>query len=709
MAESQVYTFKDEKPVPDIVLEYPASLRQNKIPIVIDNGSYQCRAGWANKPEPDLMFRNITAKQRGKKESDLQVGNDIANIEIVRWVLRTQFDRNVITLLDVQEQVFDYIFTHLGINSDGCVDHPVVLTEPVCNPNYCRQQMTEMLFECYHIPQVVYGVDSLFSFYYNHPQAATGDALIVDCGYQTTHILPYLNGRLDSANCRRLNLGGIHVDSFLQRILQLKYPGHFAQISLTRAEEMIQEHSYLAVDYLSELEDWLSPEVFEAHVRKIQLPYNNLPGSQVSAEQQKERRQQQITRLKEVNAKRRLQKVQEEEKQLQQLVNVQEMLVDGDEDSFTKAMYNVGVKTAEELQLTINKLTVSIQRANAKILGIEPPPEEPEIKEPIFDLLDIPDEMLTTAQLAMKKRQRILKSARDGRARAQALQRAKRQKELEDEKRLEEKRLNNFQEWLNEVRQKRQQIVDARNKRRQRKADMAKRRTYASQQRMKIISQLAQNSKKSKKEDTFGKNDADWDVYKSINTEMGTSDSEAEEERLEEIDNMLREHDPEFQRELDFGAVPGGEFNIAEYYRLYLAVERIRAPELLFQPAMIGMEQAGIAETINFILKKYKPDIQNKLVGNVFLTGGCARIPHFKDRMEKELLEMRPFQSTYSVSIAKNPSLDAWYGARKFALSPQLTAYCMTRADYTEMGEGYFREHCASNRFYPTPVLAPKE
>ena len=29
---------------------------------------------------------------------------------------------------------------------------------------------------------------------------------------------------------------------------------------------------------------------------------------------------------------------------------------------------------------------------------------------------------------------------------------------------------------------------------------------------------------------------------------MGTSDSEAEEERLEEIDNMLREHDPEFQR-----------------------------------------------------------------------------------------------------------------------------------------------------------------
>ena len=38
-----------------------------------------------------------------------------------------------------QEQVFDHIFSHLGINTPGSVNHPVVLTEPVCNPNYCRQ------------------------------------------------------------------------------------------------------------------------------------------------------------------------------------------------------------------------------------------------------------------------------------------------------------------------------------------------------------------------------------------------------------------------------------------------------------------------------------------------------------------------------------------------------------------------------------------
>ena len=31
-------------------------------------------------------------------------------------------------------------------------------------------EMSELLFECYGIPKVTYGVDSLFSLYKNHPQ-----------------------------------------------------------------------------------------------------------------------------------------------------------------------------------------------------------------------------------------------------------------------------------------------------------------------------------------------------------------------------------------------------------------------------------------------------------------------------------------------------------------------------------------------------------
>ena len=40
----------------------------------------------------------------------------------------------------LQEAVFDYMFTHLGVDTDGCVDHPMVLTEAMLNPSCCRHR-----------------------------------------------------------------------------------------------------------------------------------------------------------------------------------------------------------------------------------------------------------------------------------------------------------------------------------------------------------------------------------------------------------------------------------------------------------------------------------------------------------------------------------------------------------------------------------------
>ena len=40
----------------------------------------------------------------------------------------------------IQEQIFDYLFSNLGINTDGQVPHPILLTEPAANPNFCRQR-----------------------------------------------------------------------------------------------------------------------------------------------------------------------------------------------------------------------------------------------------------------------------------------------------------------------------------------------------------------------------------------------------------------------------------------------------------------------------------------------------------------------------------------------------------------------------------------
>ena len=88
----------------------------------------------------------------------------------------------------------------------------------------------------------------------------------------------------------------------------------------------------------------------------------------------------------------------------------------------------------------------------------------------------------------------------------------------------------------------------------------------------------------------------------------------------------------------------------------------------------------------------------------VFLTGGCASLPNFKERLEAELMQMRPFQSSFKVFLADDPSLDAWSGARQWALSPAFETYSVTQADYDEKGHDYLKEHFASNRYMPTPT-----
>uniref|UniRef100_A0A8C9L9Q4 Actin-related protein 5 n=1 Tax=Pavo cristatus TaxID=9049 RepID=A0A8C9L9Q4_PAVCR len=514
MAAGRVFAFRDARWAPDPVLAPSAAVRSPQpVPLVIDNGSFQTRAGWAAADpsvpaEPLLRFRSLAARSRGARGgagAETQVGNDLGSPEPLRWLLRSPFDRNVPVQLELQELLFDHVFQRLGVTSQGCVDHPIVLTEAVCNPLYSRQMMSELLFECYQVPKVSYGVDSLYSFYHNRRQNWPCSGLVISSGYQCTHILPVLEGRLDAKNCKRINLGGCQAAVYLQRLLQLKYPGHFAAITLSRMEEILHEHSYIAEDYTEELQKWRSPEYYENNVHKMQLPFSNkLLGSTLTSEEKQERRQQQLRRLQELNARRREEKLQLDQERLDRLLYVQELMEDGQMDQFHKALVELNMDSAEELQSYINKLSLAVEQTKQKILQAEVNIE-----------VDVVDSKPEVCFLQVNP---ILISVR----------------------------------------------------------------------------------------------------YNFL------------------LFNLL------FLKPV---------FNLAEYHQLFLGTERIRAPEIIFQPSLIGEDQTGIAETMQYVLERYPKEQQAVLVQNVFLTGGNAMYPGLRARVQKELLEMRPFQSSFQVHI----------------------------------------------------------
>ncbi|KAF3427356.1 hypothetical protein E2986_04056 [Frieseomelitta varia] len=665
----EVLELKDVKAVPDIIHPYPDRVKSEATPLTNIQVSerYSCNTKYVasiTDIEKQLFCRVVQLqswmgyrkgasprKERGKKDGEPQVGNDIANIEAVRFQLKTQFDRNVVTHFEAQEQIFDYTFTHMGIDTEGAVNHPIILTEAFLNPNYSRNLMAELLFECYNVPAIAYGVDCLFSYQHNN---CPPDGLIISIGYHTTHIIPILDGKADPVNSRRINIGGYHITSYMHRLLQLKYPVHVNAITPSRAEELIHEHSMIALNYQEEISKWADPDYYDTNVLRVQLPYvapANAPG--LTVEQQKERKRELARRLMEINARKREERLAEDEEQLNQLLAVQDLLEEGETDEFDQALKTYSLANEADLIKMINNLQAKVERTRQKIVAANSQEEN----------------------IAMEEQKPKIKSS------------------------LQPKDQQDFDEWIAGVRKKRQEILERRMAKRQRRQDMAKRRTAAAQERMRIISQLA---RKEKRDDDFGMRDEDWDVYKVINREGGDSDSEVEQEKLMELEDVLRHHDPEFD-----GAGSNVPMVPGETHQLHVGVERLRAPEILFQSSMIGSVEAGIAETIEFILKLYPPEQQSRLVGNIFLTGGPTRFPGLLERLNRELREMRPFGSSFQINIAKNTNLDAWYGARDFGLNGNLPEFLVSKKEYEEKGGEYFKEHSTSNTYTRSPDPLP--
>lgn len=629
MASSNVFALPNLNKEPDEFFAYTDSTRLRKTPIIIDNGSFECRAGWAIDESPRMVFKSVTAKQRGKKESEVQVGNDIANIEVVRWLLKTQFDRNVVTHFDIQEQIFDHIFNHLGISSESRVDHPIVLTEVVANPGYYRQNMSELLFECYQVPQVVYGIDALFSLHHNHPKKSE-NAMVLSFGHHTTHVIPVLHGRIDAENCKRISLGGSHITAYLQRLMQLKHPHLSAAVTLSRAEHLVHEHSLIAENYAEALEQWMDGDYFERHCRRVQLPFNPAPSGMGSSGVGKmDHCLNIVKRVQEAIAKRKQDRLSDDEEKLQQLINIQELLEFEDEATFQRTLQELGFSSIEELTLVINELRRQVQQVKNTLVGTTAD----------LDFLESP----------MKR------ACSD----------------------LDPRLFPEPDAWIAAVRKRREELKDRRMQQQQRLLEKAH--------------NPAPKSKVKKKDPQFADIDLDDCDYT---------------EEIDEMEEIITEFERDFKKKPQLGSEQSTA-SIAEYYQLQLGIERIRAPEILFQPSMIGLEQAGLTETLEFVFSRYTKEQQSFLAQNVFLTGGPASIRGVQERLRAELLAMRPFQSTFSVSCAKNPRLDSWKGARQCATQRDfLNKFSIRKADYEEKGGDYLREHACANVPTLSPVLA---
>ena len=68
--------------------------------------------------------------------------------------------------------------------------------------------------------------------------------------------------------------------------------------------------------------------------------------------------------------------------------------------------------------------------------------------------------------------------------------------------------------------------------------------------------------------------------------------------------------------------------------------ERFEAPECLFQPHLLDVEQPGLAEMLFNTIQQADVDIRRSLYGHIVLSGGSSMYPGLPSRLEKELKQL---------------------------------------------------------------------
>ena len=68
--------------------------------------------------------------------------------------------------------------------------------------------------------------------------------------------------------------------------------------------------------------------------------------------------------------------------------------------------------------------------------------------------------------------------------------------------------------------------------------------------------------------------------------------------------------------------------------------ERFEAPECMFQPHLVDIEQPGVAEMLFETIQNAAVDIRAELYKHIVLSGGSSMYPGLPSRLEKEMKQL---------------------------------------------------------------------
>nr|XP_018671023.1 actin-3 [Ciona intestinalis] len=188
-------------------------------PIVIDNGSITCKAGFAGDDKlrcevPCLVGQpGHTGVMVGMGHLHAYVGQEAIGKQGTSYHFNCPIQRGIVTNWTEMEKVWHHVFyNELRVEPER---HHVLITDAPSNPMVNREKMTEIMFESFNVPGIHITLEAMLSLY--AVDITTGIALYSGDGL--TYTIPVYEGFVLKKGIQRLEMAGSDITDNLMKSL----------------------------------------------------------------------------------------------------------------------------------------------------------------------------------------------------------------------------------------------------------------------------------------------------------------------------------------------------------------------------------------------------------------------------------------------------------------------------------------------------------